>query len=104
MKRLTAHESLTYIGYLKNVLEQSGILCVIKNAQLSGGIGEIPFLECLPELWVLRDLDVHRANELLTELENPTELPPQWRCRSCRELIDGQFIVCWNCGTTAEES
>jgi len=104
MKKLTAHESLAYIGHLRNVLEQSGIDCVIRNAQLSGGLGEIPFLECMPELWVLKDLDLARANELLSELDSPAESAPQWRCRSCRELIDGQFIVCWNCGASAEES
>jgi len=104
MKKLTAHESLAYIGHLKNVLEQSGIDSVVKNAQLSGGIGEIPFLECMPELWVLKDLDLERATQLLTELESPAEPAPQWRCRGCRELIDGQFTACWNCGAAAEES
>ena len=104
MKRLTTHESLAYIGHLKNVLEHAGILCMIKNAHLSGGIGEIPFLECLPELWVLKNLDFHRANQLLAELESPIELAQQWRCRNCRELIDGQFVVCWNCGATTEQS
>ena len=103
MKRLTAHESLAYIGHLKNVLEQSGIDCVIKNAQLSGGLGEIPFLECLPELWVLKDLDLDRAGELLAELEKPDEETPQWRCRKCNELIEGQFSVCWKCGTGSED-
>ena len=69
MKRLTAHESLAYIGHLKNVLEQSGVACIIRNAQLSGGLGEIPFLECLPELWVVEDSELARAKVLLEEIE-----------------------------------
>ena len=69
MKRLITHESLAHIGHLKNLLEHSGIVCVIRNDQLSGGLGEIPFLECLPELWVVRDQDLPRAEALLAATE-----------------------------------
>jgi len=82
---------------LKNVLEQSGIACVIRNAQLSGGLGEIPFLECLPELWVLYDQDLARATKLLNALEEPSEKTAQWRCADCGELNEGQFAACWHC-------
>ena len=103
MKKVTSNESLAYVGHLKNVMEQSGIGCVIKNAQLSGGAGEIPPLECVPELWVLDNDDLDRAKVLLAELEQPADPAPQWRCRGCGEVIDGQFIVCWNCGVAAED-
>lgn len=98
MKRLTTNESLAYITHLKNVLEQAGIACVIKNAQLSGALGEIPFLECLPELWVVSDRNLDRAKELLAELEKPLPDLPEWRCGSCKELNEPQFGACWNCG------
>ncbi len=98
MKRLTAHNSLAYVGFLKNVLEQSGIACVIRNDQLSGGIGEIPFLECLPELWVLEDNDLTRAATLLKNFEEPPVRTAQWRCGGCGELNEGQFAACWQCG------
>ncbi len=99
MKRLTTHDSLAYVGLLKNVLEQSGIACVIKNDQLSGGLGEIPFLECLPELWVLEDRDLARATTLLKNLEEPSARTAKWRCTGCGELNEGQFAACWHCGT-----
>jgi len=98
MKRLVAHESLAHIGHLKNLLEQSGIACVIRNDQLSGGLGEIPFLDCLPELWVVRDTDLTRAQaELEAILKGPDERE-DWRCRACGETNEGQFAVCWQCG------
>ena len=99
MKRITTNESLAYIGHLKNVLEQSGIACVIKNTQLSGGLGEIPFLECLPELWILDDADLACASALLRDLEAPLDDAAQWRCGACKELNEPQFAVCWSCGT-----
>ena len=99
MKRVTTDDSLPYVGLLKNVLEQSGIACVIKNDQLSGGLGEIPFLECLPELWVLEDQDLARATTLLKNLEEPSGITAQWRCAGCGELNDGQFGACWHGGS-----
>ncbi len=104
MKRVTANESLAYVGHIKNVLEQSGIACVVKNVQLSGGLGEIPFLECLPELWVLADEDLPRATELLQALEAPPGDAAEWRCNACTELNEAQFAVCWNCGLAADTS
>ena len=78
--------------------------CVIKNDQLSGGLGEIPFLECLPELWVLEDQDLARATTLLKNLEEPSGITAQWRCAGCGELNDGQFGACWHCGTADTHS
>jgi len=98
MKRVTAHESLAYVGHLKNVLEQSGIACIIKNALLSGGVGEIPPLECTPELWVLEDEDLSRATELITDLEQPSGSSAPWHCSGCGEVNEGQFTQCWRCG------
>lgn len=101
MKRLASHESLAHLGHLKNVLEQSGIRCLIKNEQLSGALGEIPFLECLPELWVVRDEDADRAEALLDSLAQ-TPQAASWRCTACGEPNEGQFAICWNCGAPDE--
>lgn len=102
MKRLTSNESIAYLGHLKNLLEQSGIGCLIKNEQLSGGLGEIPFLECLPELWVVRDSQLAEAQALLEELAQASPSAPSWRCRSCGETNEGQFAACWQCGRVDE--
>ncbi len=102
MKRLISHESLAHVGHVRNLLEQSGIACVVKNEQLSGGLGEIPFLECLPELWVLRDADLPRAQALLEAIEQPAAVRAQWRCRGCGERNEGQFAACWQCGAMDE--
>lgn len=101
MKRVMTHESLAHLTHQKNVLEQAGIGCIIKNAQLSGALGEIPFLECLPELWVVADSDESRAIEVLAELETPLPNAKAWRCRACDELNEPQFGACWNCGGAA---
>jgi Putative prokaryotic signal transducing protein len=99
MKRVATAESLAEIGHFRNVLEQNGIACVIRNEQLSGALGEVPFLECLPELWVIADTDRSRAEQLLSDLRQPADVGGEpWRCAACGESNESQFAVCWSCG------
>ena len=52
-------------GLLKELLEREGIACLIRNEQLFAALGEIPFLECFPELWVVDNEVWPRARMLL---------------------------------------
>jgi hypothetical protein len=105
MKRVASAESLAEIGHFRKVLEQNGIRCFIKNEQLSGALGEVPFLECLPELWVVSDRDVQQAEQLLTDLRSVADTNGEaWRCARCGEHNDAQFGACWKCGTQADEA
>jgi hypothetical protein len=98
MKHVFSSESPGDTHYLKGVLERAGIACVIKNEQLIGGLGDIPFLECVPELWVLSDADAQRARALIEEHESRPAAASPWRCPRCGEGNEGQFALCWNCG------
>jgi hypothetical protein len=42
---------------IQEILVNEGIHCLLRNDQLSSALGEIPFIECYPELWVV-DNDV----------------------------------------------
>jgi len=97
VKRVATSESLAEIGHYRNVLEQAGIACVVKNEQLSGALGEIPFLECLPELWVREDADLARALDAIATATADVGARP-WRCARCGESNEGQFAACWRCG------
>jgi len=103
VKRVATSESLAEIGHFKNVLEQNGVRCIIKNEQLSGALGEVPFLECLPELWVLNDAELGRAEILLDELKQESTGGEDWRCPRCKEQNEAQFAACWNCGASGNE-
>jgi hypothetical protein len=103
MKRVSFHDSLVEATHLKNLLEQAGIRCTIKNAQLSGALGEIPFLECSPEVWVLEDRQLKAAELVLRDLRAPPPVHPAWRCTHCGERNEGQFAACWHCGEADTE-
>ncbi|MEM8814565.1 MAG: DUF2007 domain-containing protein [Pseudomonadota bacterium] len=102
MKKLTTHSSLITISHYKNLLEAEGIAAEIRNQHLGSVLGDIPFPEVWPELWVLNDLDYDRGQQLIAESlvdESPRQA---WRCRQCGEENEGQFGACWNCGATLE--
>ena len=60
MKRLFRSPMMSEVGLVRGLLEQAGIACLVKNERLSGALGDIPFLECEPELWVLNEADLSK--------------------------------------------
>ena len=101
MRKLTSSPSLITINHYKNVLESEGIACRIKNEHLGSIVGEMPFVEVWPELWIINDLDFDRAQQLIEAVDAESPQEP-WQCRRCREENEGQFSVCWNCGAAAD--
>lgn len=61
---------ITLVGYYQSVLESNNIETFMKNQFGTGGLGELPFVEVVPQLWVLNEAEVPRAIALLKELQN----------------------------------
>ena len=85
-------------GLLKELLEREGVACLIRNEQLFAALGEIPFLECFPELWVVDDEIWPRAKSLLDSWLKEEAPSAPWTCAACGETLEGQFGSCWKCG------
>ena len=90
-------------GLLKELLQREGVNCIIRNEQLFAALGEIPFLECSPELWVVDDEVWPRAKALLDGWLKEGEHMTPWVCPSCEETLEGQFGACWQCGKERQE-
>ena len=100
MRRVWSGSSLHDTTHFKNLLEQVGIGCLIKNRELGGALGDLPVLDCAPELWVLRDEDEPRAAALLREtVTHADRKAPSWRCARCGEHNEAQFAACFSCGS-----
>lgn len=86
---------------LRERLEKEGIACLIRNEELFVAIGEIPLVECFPQLWIVDDEVYPRAKSLL---ENWLRAEPSapWTCPGCGERHEGQFGGCWKCGRERE--
>jgi Putative prokaryotic signal transducing protein len=101
MKKLYSAQDPLMIAHLKNVLEASGIDCVVKNTYLSSAAGEIPPIECWPELWVLKDARYAEARKILGRTLTPLRpVSKPWSCSKCGKEVEGQFSECWNCGSS----
>ena len=97
MKKVLSGISLPDTTHFKNLLEHSGIACIIKNCELGGGLGDLPVLDCAPELWVL-DTDASRAEALIRDSVRPAAHGAPWHCSQCGEDNEAQFAACWSCG------
>ena len=89
----------------KDLLAKEGIECLLRNEQLSAALGEIPFTECFPELWVV-DAEVYPRARLLLEAWLKTADPDaaDWVCGGCGETLAGNFSACWACGRDGDFS
>lgn len=104
MQKVFEDFDLTRVGHMQSVLEAAGIATLFKNQFMSSVMGEIPFVEVMPELWVVDDRDVDRARSLLQPLLiEPTEPAPEWTCEDCGTQCSGVFSHCWKCGAAAGE-
>jgi len=99
MKKVTSSSSIVTINHYKNLLKSEGIDAFLRNEHLGSVVGEIPFQEVWPELWVRNDLDYDRALQLIDGEKLLEESPQEsWRCGNCGEENEGQFAACWQCG------
>lgn len=99
MKKVTAADSIITINHYKNLLESEGIPAFIRNEHLGSIVGEMPFQEVWPQLWVRNDLDYDRALQLIDQQKVVDESPAEsWRCEKCGTDNEGQFAACWQCG------
>ena len=99
MKRLYTDQNSLMIGNIKNILENHGIECIIKNFMLVGSVGELPPTVCSTEVWVVDDEKYAEAKiifkDIFSEDKNNNST---WKCSKCGEIIESQFTDCWNCG------
>ena len=97
--RVFSHRERPVALLLRERLAAAGIVCLVRNDELSTALGEIPFLECYPELWVVDDEVFPRARLLLEQWSREMEIQQEaWHCPGCGEVLEGQFQSCWQCG------
>jgi hypothetical protein len=97
MIKVFSAQDFIEVAFWRNYLEQQDIACQIRNEYLTGAAGEMPPIECWPELWIMDERDEviakkHLASDPLGEKELAN-----WVCSYCGEESEGQFSHCWNC-------
>jgi hypothetical protein len=97
MKRVHIAPTLLDAQLAADVLSSLGIVTHILNANAAGALGEVPFMQAQPEVWVDDDSQASRAREALAGLRN-APLRDEKTCPHCGEMNPGNFLSCWQCG------
>ena len=74
MKKLFTHHDPMIAGYLHATLESNGIDATVKNGYLSGALGELPITTTWPEVWIIHDDDLSKAEQILKDILPAEEL------------------------------
>lgn len=98
MKTVYSAQNISLVSVFQSMLEGHGIRCRIKNEFLYVGMGELPPIECWPQLCV-EDEDYADAKRIVEEALSAEEMTA-WKCDSCGEESEGQFTDCWKCGNS----
>jgi hypothetical protein len=80
-----------------DALSSLGIVNHILNANAAGALGEVPFMQAQPEVWIDDDTQALRAREALAGLRD-APLRDEKACPHCGETNPGNFLSCWQCG------
>jgi Putative prokaryotic signal transducing protein len=96
MKRLQQAPNLALATLWADMLSGAGVAATVQRAWASSIVGELPPDQTLPEIWLQDDSQFDTARKLLAEWQH---LPHRhWACPGCREIVEGPFETCWNCG------
>jgi len=92
------------VGQMQSLLEANGIATFIRNQYGSSVMGEVPFVEVVPQLFILEDRDLARARQLLLLDQPPETTDSDWICPECGIELEAAFVQCWKCGTGRDEN
>ncbi|MHB8454917.1 MAG: putative signal transducing protein [Acidiferrobacterales bacterium] len=98
MQKLYTAANLQEAHLIRGMLSAAGIETRIFNEHLQGGLGDIPFTEVYPEVWLDEEADMTLAQRILADYERPMAVRGSRRCSSCSEENPGSFEICWSCG------
>jgi hypothetical protein len=96
VKRLQQAPNLALATLWADMLSGAGIGASVQRAYASSIAGELPPDQALPEIWLQDGAQFEAAKALMVEWQH---LPHHhWACPTCREIVEGPFEQCWNCG------
>jgi hypothetical protein len=83
---------------VRDLLENNGIKCSIKNEFSIGAMGELSPMDVLPEVWIHDSQWLAKTQQLIADFEEPVHASA-WTCNQCNEPNEPSFELCWQCGT-----
>jgi len=97
MRRVHIAPTLLDAQLVSDTLSDLGIPNRILNVHAAGALGDLPFLQAQPEVWIEDDAQTERAREALLHMQ-AVSISDGAPCPRCGEINPGNFLSCWNCG------
>lgn len=98
MTEIFAHKDYTVVGFYKTILEEAGIVCMVRNEISQNLVVDLPATARYPALCVANDEDAERAVAILREYKFAEAAQGQeWKCPACGEEVPAEFASCWKC-------
>ena len=98
MHRLCRAANLPEAHLLLHQLAQAGIQAQVLNQYGQGALGDLPFLQVSPEIWLDDARDVERAQTIVRDYQHARPRSGARRCSVCGEDSPPEFELCWRCG------
>jgi len=97
MQRLYSAANLPEAYLVRGLLAAAGIEARVFNEYAGGALGELPFTEVAPSVWIEEERDLTRARQVIASYEKPAAAPGSTRCDACGEESPRDFSICWQC-------
>ena len=81
-----------------------GIAARVLNEHAHGALGELPFTQAYPEIWIDDETMLSRGQAVLHAFRNRPSAPETLRCDTCGESNPETFDLCWQCGGELREA
>ena len=98
MLKIYSAQTLPDAHLVRGLLAQAGIDARVFNENAQSVMGEIPFHQAWPEVWIMDEGDAKQALDLIRQIEQPQGRSSPAFCPHCHEENPANFQTCWNCG------
>ena len=97
MLKIYSAPTLPDAHLVRGFLAQAGIDARVFNENAQSVMGEIPFHQAWPEVWIMNEGDAKQAQDLIHQMEQPHAPSAAAFCPHCQEENPAHFHTCWNC-------
>jgi len=100
MKKIYSASNLQEAHIVMHLLDDAGIEAHVFNENAQSGVGELPFTDAYPEIWLENEEDEKQAKKIIKTYESSAVSNEVITCVHCKEKNPDNFTVCWSCGET----
>jgi hypothetical protein len=98
MKCIASANTLLDAQLIADTLASIGIQSHILNAHAVGAMGELPYSQTRPQIWIDDSALEARAREAIAGLDAAAPAHDK-QCAHCGETNPGNFLSCWHCAS-----